>query len=723
MRRVLIAVLILVLPTAVALIIYFWVKPGPVITRRDAVGSVITVAGTGAIGFADGPRDQAVFADPFGIAIDRRGNLVIAEGGNNNRVRRVTPQGSVETIAGSQEGFADGIRGEAQFHTPSGIAVDSEGNILLADTGNNRVRRLTPQGEVTTVAGAGEPGFRDGPGADALFDGPVAIAIDNEGNIIIADTYNDRIRKVGKDGSVTTVAGAGKAGYLDGPAGQAMFDTPAGVAVDRLNNLYVADTGNDSIRKITPEGEVSTLAFAPEGEPGGGLRLKRPVGIAASQDGFLFITCEGSGQIVRVTPEGQFDLYAGERSGFSDGVAIGASFNGPTGIAIDNDGIIYVADTQNRVIRAIRPVDPLPERLRPAQEAGPYIQPGANDSNDSARLNLPIINHEEIAPGGRFPWPLSPQEGWHEVTGVVGEARGAPGGVALHHLHSGLDVRGNMGDPVVSVLDEKASAPIPAWSFGGDNEGITLGLMSYVHLRVGRDRENRQIPGSQFKAEYDSEGNVSRIRVRRGARFRVGEVVGTLNRLFHVHMNLGPWNAQANPIALPFTGFKDTAAPIIEPGGVEVSGAAGQVFKEKENGRLVITGDVDIIVTVYDTADGIGAGRKLGIYKAGYQVLDEAGNAVAGFEQPIINIEFNRLPPGDEPVFIVYAEGSGVSAYGTPTKFKYIVTNWVRDGRARDGLLRTSALAPGNYIIRAHAEDHAGNTATGPATELAVTIR
>jgi hypothetical protein len=280
-----------------------------------------------------------------------------------------------------------------------------------------------------------------------------------------------------------------------------------------------------------------------------------------------------------------------------------------------------------------------------------------------------------------------------------------------------------MGDPVVSVLDEKASTPIPTWSFGGDNEGITLGLMSYVHLRVGRDREENQLPGSQFKPVYDPEGKLSRIRVRRGARFRVGEAVGTLNRLFHVHMNLGPWNAQANPIAFPFTGFKDTAAPIVEPGGVEVANTAGQFFKEKENGRLVITGDVDIMVTAYDSADGIGTGRRLGIYKAGYQVFDERGNAVAGFEQPIINIEFNRMPPGDESVFIVYAEGSGVSAYGTPTKFKYIVTNQARDGRARDGLLRTSALGPGNYIIRIHAQDYAGNTATGPATELAVTVK
>ncbi len=723
MRRVLIAVLILVLPTAVAILIYFMVKPDPVVTRPDTIGSVTTVAGTGAVGFGDGPRQEAVFADPFGIAIDRLGNLVITEGANNNAVRRITPDGKVETIAGSREGFADGRKGDAQFHTPSGIAVDKEGNIFIVDTGNNRVRRLTPDGEVATVAGAAGAGFRDGPAAEAQFDGPVGIAIDNDGNLIIADSYNDRIRKVGKDGVVTTIAGAGRAGLLDGPSDQALFDTPCGVAVDKLNNIYVADTGNDSIRKITPQGDVSTLAPSTEGESGTGLRLRRPVGLATTHDGFLFIACEGAGQIIRVTPDGQFSVYAGGRPGFSDGAGRRALFNGPTGIVIDRDGIIYVADTLNRVIRAVRPVEPAPEYIEPSQPGELYIQPDAAEPPESTRLNLPIINHAELSANGQFPWPLNPQDGWHEVTGVVGEARGAGGGVALHHLHSGLDVRGNMGDPVLSVMDEKASAPVATWGLGGDNEGITLGLMSYVHLRVGRDRENKVLPGSQFKAEYDAQGNLARMRVRRGARFRVGEVVGTLNRLFHVHMNLGPWNAQANPIAFPFPGFKDAVAPVIEAGGVEVATASGQVFKEKQNGLLAITGDVDIIVAAYDSADGLGASRKLGLYRVGYQVLDEARNPVPGFEQPLINIEFNRMPPGDESVFIVYAEGSGVSAYGTPTKFKYVVTNQARDGQARDGLLRTAAIAPGKYIIKIIAQDYAGNTATGPLTELPVIIK
>jgi len=137
----------------------------------------------------------------------------------------------------------------------------------------------------------------------------------------------------------------------------------------------------------------------------------------------------------------------------------------------------------------------------------------------------------------------------------------------------------------------------------------------------------------------------------------------------------------------------------------------------------VISGDVDIVVTAYDRVDGNLATRKLGLYRIGYQLIDTKGNAVRGFEQPLMNIEFNRLPWNESSVFYAYAPGSGVSAYGTPTKFRYIVTNRVRDGEAMNGLLRTSSLAPGDYTIRVIAEDYARNRATGPLTELAITVK
>ena len=251
--------------------------------------------------------------------------------------------------------------------------------------------------------------------------------------------------------------------------------------------------------------------------------------------------------------------------------------------------------------------------------------------------------------------------------------------------------------------------------------------MSYIHIRVGRNAKNEIQVVEKFKPRFDETGKLIGVRVRRGTRFRVGDLLGTLNRLYHVHMNLGPWDAQANAIQFPYANFKDSVPPVMEANGLEILDSNNQPFKEKMDGRLVVTGDVKIVVTAYDQVDGNRKTRKLGLYRAGYQIVKADGSPVTGFEEPLINIEFNRLPPERGykiiAVEVVYAEGSGVSAYGTPTKFKYIVTNRVRDGEARQGFLRTSLLSSGNYILKVIAEDYSGNRASGKSTELPFTIK
>jgi len=273
-----------------------------------------------------------------------------------------------------------------------------------------------------------------------------------------------------------------------------------------------------------------------------------------------------------------------------------------------------------------------------------------------------------------------------------------------------------------SVLDDKVASPISNWGFGESGEGMHLGFMTYIHVRIGRDANAGLRPDHRFKARVDESGHLSGVRPRRGGRFKVGDVIGTLNQLNHVHLNLGPWNAQANPIQLPFVELKDTVSPVIEPGGIEIRDSNGQPFTERRRGRLVIAGDVSIVVTAYDRVDGNAPGRKLGIYKMGYQVLKGDGEPAVGFEMPVINIEFDRLPAGPESVLLAYAPGSGVSAYGTPTKFRYIVTNILKHGVACEGVLRMSSLAPGDYQVRILAEDFAGNRASGGSTELAISI-
>jgi hypothetical protein len=490
----------------------------------------------------------------------------------------------------------------------------------------------------------------------------------------------------------------------------------------------VADTGNHAIRKITPEGDVTTIAGRASDEPQANqVRLNHPVGIVVTQDGFIFISDESRGRIVRITPDGDASVYAGRETGFADGAGSEGRFNGPCGIAINREGTLYVADSENYIVREVYP--------RLSQEAAatsdqPFIQP-ATEAPPSAQP-FPILEKSELGVGDSFPWPLVPQDQWHEVTGVAGEARGAPGGIALDHIHSGLDIRGNSGDAVLSVYDEKITSPIANWDFDGASEGLQIGLFSYIHVRVGRKVTGDIQASDRFKPRTDA-GKLIQIRVRRGTRFKVGDFIGSVNRLNHVHLNLGPWNAQTNPLQLPFFGFKDTVAPMVEPDGIEVAPASAIAadaigarelahFSEKRNGRLVVSGDVAITVTAYDRVNGNGSNRKLGLFRLGYQLLNQNGTSAKGFEQPLINIEFNRLPPEDSSVFKVFALGSGVSAYGTPTKFKYIITNRVRDGGVVNGFLRTSSLAPGSYIIKVFAEDYAGNRASGKNTELPIII-
>ena len=729
MRRILLAVLILILPTATAIVVYLVVtKTTP--TNRAAIGRVTTIAGSASPGVEDGPATSASFSDPFGIAVDKRGNVIVADGGQSNRIRRITVDGKVHTIAGANEGFADGNALQAQFNTPSGIAIDNVGNIIIADTSNNRIRKLSSDGtKVSTIAGSGVAGFKDGRAGEAQFDGPIGIAVDKHGNVFVADAYNDSIRRITEDGAVTTFAGTGLPGFSDGQAPGAAFDTPCGVAVDKDGNVFVADTGNHAVRKITAQGEVTTIAGGTGAAPQAGeVRFNRPVGIGVTHDGFLFISDEASGKIVRIAPDGEGKTYAGSVAGFADNVGGDARLNGPSSIAIDRQGVLFVADSQNYLIRQIAPslIEPVPE------ERGPLVQPSEEADATNPNAVIPKLNPSVLGVGKAFPWPLGPQESWHEIAGVVGEARGAAGGVALDHIHSGLDIHGNAGEAALSVFDEKVSSPIPNWDFDGSGEGIHVGLFSYIHVRVGRNATGDIQASERFKSRIDNTGKLFGVRVRRGTRFRVGDYIGAVNRLNHVHLNLGPWNAQANPLVLPFFALKDTVVPTIEsievvPRSALASSAtakdAPEPFKDKRAGHLVVFGDVAILVTAYDRVDGNGTNRKLGLFRIGYQLLNEDGTAVKGFEQPMLNIDFNRLPAEDSSVFKVYAPGSGVSAYGTPTKFRYIVTNRVRDGEAREGLLRTSNLKPGNYTIKIIAEDYAGNHGSGPSTQLAIIVK
>jgi sugar lactone lactonase YvrE len=234
------------------------------VIRKITPGRVVTtLAGQpGQGGSDDGPATSARFKYPTGVAVDAQANVWVADFGNHV-VRRITPQGIVSTIAGvaGEAGNADGAGPAARFNQVHGVAIDTAGNTYAADFGNHTIRKISPDGTVNTLAGlAGSPGSNDGLGGAARFCAPYAVAVDGAANVYVADTSNQTIRKITSDGLVTTVAGLpGNAGSIDGPGPAARFAIPAGLTVDRAGNVYVADFGNYSIRKITPEAVVSTV--------------------------------------------------------------------------------------------------------------------------------------------------------------------------------------------------------------------------------------------------------------------------------------------------------------------------------------------------------------------------------------------------------------------------------------------------------------------------------
>lgn len=695
------------------------IKPRPTVLGWPV--SIGTVAGNGSAGFADGGAAQARFSDPFGMVIDRDGNLFVADAGDNNRIRKITPEGVVSTLAGGKEGFADGNGAAAAFHTPSGMAIDAAGNLYVADTGNNAIRKVTPQGVVTTLAGGGVPGYLDGKADVAMFNGPVGVAVDKAGVVYVADTYNDRIRAIGPDGMVRTIAGSAP-GYVDGPLAAARFDTPTSVVVDAKGNLYVADTSNGAVRKLAPDGQASTVAIAPEGaeKP----LLRRPVALALTHDGFLYVGDIWRGRILQVSPDGVLQGLTGIGVDIEVGDAQSVRLSRPSAIALDRAGGLYVSDAVRRTVHRVSPRGDgasavmAPKVAPVATAAVPADVPGAVPS--AVAVNVPA---SRPAAAGNFPWPFKPQDQRHEVVGTIGEVRGSYNGESRHHFHNGLDVQADMGVPVLAVADEKVSSPVPNWAFGEVGEGMSIDSMAYIHMRVGRTLKDAPLDPSRFIMLDNEKGKPERMRVRRGTRFKVGEALGTVNRMYHVHLVYQPGGVEANPMVLPFTGFSDQVAPRIDKIGLV--DAAGTALARKPGKRVMVArgaGPLGIVVDAYDQADGNAARRKLGLYKVGYQILQADGTPVAGFAKPLVNIEFNKLPPDPESVKLAYADNSGITVYGSATtRFLYVVTNTVRDGVAKTGSWDPAGLAPGDYVIRIFAADYVGNEALN-GRDLPITV-
>jgi sugar lactone lactonase YvrE len=670
----------------------WWLWPPP---SDDALGvlwtaNVRVVAGSGQATVRDASASRAGFADPFGVAVASDGSLLVADGVFSHRIRRIAPDGTVSTLAGAGAGMADGAGTSARFNTPSGIALDRQGHLYVADTANNRIRRVTPQGVVTTLAGQSDAGVRDGPVLDALFNGPIGVALDAAGRVFVADTYNDRIRIIA-DGRVITLAGA-EPGFVDGPLADARFDTPSGIAVDPSGTVYVADTGNDAIREISTAGVVRTLNVW-LAEP-----LRNPTGLTLDARGVLYVTDE-RGRVVEIAAESA-RVIAGSHPGFRDGPGEDAQFRRPAGIVSLEPGHLVVADTGNALVRQL--VATSGETIAPP--ASPLIGP---------RFELEAFSWQPML------WPLEPLEGPFEIAGTLGEARGA----GAERFHSGLDVRADQGTRVVALREGVVETAVATGGFGTLNEWMRIGPVTYVHLRVGRSARDDVFDTARFVATRGEGGRVTRMRVKRGARFLTGERVGTVNAFNHVHVNVGWPGEEYNPLLFRLVQFEDTVPPTIAPGGIRLYDPNGAALSRRVNGRVVLSGPVQIVVEAWDQVNGNRPSRRLGLFSLGYQVLHADGSPVPGYAQPLETLRFDKLSADLDAPRLVYAPGSGIPFYGERrTRFLYIVTNTLREGVATQGFWDTATLLPGNYTLRVHASDIHGNVARA-RRDLPVTIQ
>jgi len=329
---------------------------GSVITQ--IAPSVSTWAGSGTAGAIDGTRVQASFNFPAGIAMDVSGFLFVADK-QNNIIRIISPQGVVNTIAGTTVAGFSNAKDSVKFNSPAGVAVDGAGNVYVADQSNSLIRAINNQGVVTTFAGTtGAAGLVNGPGTTALFNGPTGVATDLNGNVYVADNGNNVIRKITAKGIVTTFAGSGARGASDGNGSAATFNQPQSLAVDAGGNVYVADRGNNLIRKITPDGVVTTVAGTGSAGAANGIgtaaSFNGPAGIAVDASGNLYVGDSNNNLIRKITPSGTVSTLAGTGSaGAANGGLTSSTFNNPQGVAVDTYGRVYVADTGNSLIRII----------------------------------------------------------------------------------------------------------------------------------------------------------------------------------------------------------------------------------------------------------------------------------------------------------------------------------------------------------------------------------
>jgi len=426
--------------------------------RKVSSTVIATVAGGGSSAGDNGSPASAQLNGPYGLTVDSGGSLYIAEA-YNNRIRKVS-NAVITTMAGGGPSLGDnGPPTSAQLFFPEGVAVDAAANLYIADTGNNRIRGVS-SGLIATVAGNGAWGFSGdgGPAPSAALNSPEGVAVDSAGNLFIADTLNHRVREV-SNGAITTVAGTGTQAFGgdNGPAASAQLNNPWGVAVDSAGNLYIADTYNNRIRRvsgrvITTVAGTGTQGFGGDNGPATSAQLNKPYGIAVDAAGGLYIADSGNNRIRKVSGGVIATLAGNGTPGYSgdNGPAAGAQLSAPIGIAVDSTGNVYIADSGNTRIRLLTPTgSPCAYSVSPTTLHVP------------ASGGTSTINIQTAAP---CTWVVSGLPGWIAVSGPPLGAGPAPVPLAFSPNNSGALLNAIVlvaGVSVTVTQPATTTAPLP----------------------------------------------------------------------------------------------------------------------------------------------------------------------------------------------------------------------------------------------------------------------
>lgn len=655
-----------------AWLIWRWMQPPPVFTRIATLG------------YVESPAQR--YYEPFGLAADDDGNIYFSE----SITGRI-----FQLAAGSYEnGSSPQISVVAEnLQTPSAIAFAPDGNLIVANTGAHTIVRVDRKTKtISVVAGqSGVSGDADGKAADARFNAPVGIAVNDDGEIFVADTYNDRVRAISPDGIVRTIAGGREPGFADGAGSEARFDTPCGIAVTDEGSLLVADTGNRRVRRIALNGQVITLEGISKSDNSDSLLLPveigEPIAIAIRDDNSFYLA-DAYGSIKLFSLKDQVRV----KTELPD-----LRLNRPSGLAVLPDGELAFAESGSSMIRALIPAD---------SKLGIQFDP------DAIALSADRLR-QLVEPR----WPFDPPDKPREIAGTFGEIRGAISPTDEAWFHNGLDVPGAYGELARSVFTEPVTLPLSVEGAGTTRERIRLPLFGYIHVKIGRDKDDQLLPNladGSVSFRRNAEGQITDVRIRRGTVFKAGDAVGSLNRLNHVHLIAGQWSSEFNALSvLRLPGLTDTVAPVIESFAIadeqgnillDPGGKKNPVANLSQNGRL------RIFVRAYDQMDGNAKHRRLGVYRAGFQILNASGTPLTEFNQTRRNLEFDRLPRDWQTVSQVYAAGSQ-SGYEGPTVFNYIATNVLQHGEVREAFFDPSKLTPGDYTLRVVATDYFGNVA------------